>query len=223
MRILIFGAGGQVGRALAASAPKGASLATLDRTGCDIGDRGAVEQAVAAAAPDLIINAAAYTAVDRGESEVEAAERLNATAPGWIAAASRAASARFVHVSTDFVFDGRAGSPYRPDAATNPQSVYGRTKRDGELAVMAAFPCGLWRRARLTASTISPMRAWRVGTTSPSPSMRKAGTSACLTGGWTSFPYRLRTTRRPPIGPLSRCWTSPPPGARLARPPRIGA
>jgi dTDP-4-dehydrorhamnose reductase len=143
VKTLILGAGGQVGRALAASAPEGASLVALDRRGCDIGDRAAVEQAIAAAAPDLVINAAAYTAVDRAESEPHAAERLNAAAPGWIAAASRAAGAKFVQISTDFVFDGRAGSPYRPDAPTNPQSVYGRTKRGGELAVLAAFPDAL--------------------------------------------------------------------------------
>jgi dTDP-4-dehydrorhamnose reductase len=143
VKALILGAGGQVGRALAATAPPGAALVALDRTGCDIADRNAVEQAIGAAAPDLVVNAAAYTAVDRAESEPEAAERLNAQAPGWIAAASRAAGARFVHISTDFVFDGRAGSPYRPDAATNPQSVYGRTKRDGELAVLAACPDAL--------------------------------------------------------------------------------
>jgi len=140
LRALIFGAGGQVGRALCARAPEGTELVALGHERCDIGDRAAVEQAIAAAAPDLVINAAAYTAVDRAESERDAARLLNAAAPGWIAATARAAGARFVHLSTDFVFDGTAGTPYRPDAPTNPQSVYGRTKRDGEAAALSADP-----------------------------------------------------------------------------------
>ncbi len=140
MRALIFGAGGQVGRALAATTPEGTELVALGREQCDIGDRAAVDQAIASAAPDLVVNAAAYTAVDRAESQPDDAARLNAEAPGWIAAAARSADARFVHISTDFVFDGTAGIPYLPDAPTNPQSVYGRTKRDGELAVLAAHP-----------------------------------------------------------------------------------
>jgi dTDP-4-dehydrorhamnose reductase len=82
VKTLIFGAGGQVGRALAATAPDGASLVALDRTGCDISDRAAIEQAVAAAAPDLVIYARHLPPSDRAESDPEAADRLNAAAPG---------------------------------------------------------------------------------------------------------------------------------------------
>jgi dTDP-4-dehydrorhamnose reductase len=95
------------------------------------------------AAPDLVINAAAYTAVDRAESEQDAAFLLNGAAPGVIASASRAAGAAFVHLSTDFVFNGAAGTPYRFDDETYPQSVYGRSKLQGEAAVAAAYPAAL--------------------------------------------------------------------------------
>lgn len=143
MKALILGAGGQVGRALIDTAPAAVELVPLGRQDCDAGDRAAVERAVAAAVPGLVLNAAAYTAVDRAESEPEAAARLNAEAPGWIAAVARSAGARFVHISTDFVFDGTSGTPYGPEHPTHPQSVYGRTKRDGELAVQAADPAAL--------------------------------------------------------------------------------
>jgi dTDP-4-dehydrorhamnose reductase len=105
--------------------------------------RDQVEQAVAAAEPDLVINAAAFTAVDQAELEPEAARLVNAAAPGWMAVAARAAGARCVHISTDFVFDGASGAPYAPDAAANPLSTYGRTKRDGEIAALAADPGAL--------------------------------------------------------------------------------
>jgi dTDP-4-dehydrorhamnose reductase len=90
--------------------------------------------------PDVIINAAAYTAVDRAESEPELARRVNADGPRHLAAAARAQGARFIHLSTDFVFDGAASVPYRPEAATNPLSVYGVTKLAGERAVIEELP-----------------------------------------------------------------------------------
>ena len=89
--------------------------------------------------PDLIVSAGAYTAVDKAESEPQAAERANSAGPRNLALAARATGARLVHISTDFVFDGLASRPYRTDAATNPQSTYGRTKRGGEEAVLQAF------------------------------------------------------------------------------------
>ncbi len=143
MKALIFGAGGQVGRALAESAPKGAETIALTREECDVADPAAVADAVAAARPDILFNAAAHTAVDRAESEPELAENLNALAPRRMAEAARGVGARFVHVSTDFVFDGEAGRPYPPEAAANPLGVYGRTKRAGEQAVLAADPAAL--------------------------------------------------------------------------------
>jgi dTDP-4-dehydrorhamnose reductase len=140
VKALILGAAGQVGRALAAAAPAGARLVALDRAACDIGDPGQIERAVADAAPDILFNAAGYTAVDKAEEEGDSAARLNAAAPGLIAAAARRAGARTVHLSTDFVFDGRSSRPYRPDDATAPLSVYGRTKLGGERAAAAADP-----------------------------------------------------------------------------------
>ena len=104
----------------------------LDRARCDVTDPDAVARAVAEAAPDLVFNAAAYTAVDKAEAEPEAAHLLNAVAPGAIAAAARAAGARTVQVSTDFIFDGTSSVPYRPEDPGAPRSVYGRTKLEGE-------------------------------------------------------------------------------------------
>jgi dTDP-4-dehydrorhamnose reductase len=86
--------------------------------------------------PDVIVNAAAYTAVDLSESEPEIAASVNVEGTRNIAAASRNVGARFIHISTDFVFDGESTKPYTPDAVTNPLNVYGRTKRDGELAAL---------------------------------------------------------------------------------------
>jgi dTDP-4-dehydrorhamnose reductase len=140
MKALILGAAGQVGRALATAAPAGAEIVALDRAACDIGDAGQIERAVRDAAPDILFNAAGYTAVDKAEEDGESATRLNAAAPGLIAAAARRAGARTVHLSTDFVFDGLSSRPYRPDDATAPLSVYGRTKLDGERAAAAADP-----------------------------------------------------------------------------------
>lgn len=132
MRALITGAGGQVGRALAATAPQGWDVALLDRATLDIGDRDAVAAAVAEAKPDILFNAAAYTAVDKAESEVGNAERINGTAVAFLAEACRTQGARLVHFSTDFVFGGQSSTPYRPDHPTAPLGVYGRSKLAGE-------------------------------------------------------------------------------------------
>lgn len=143
MKVLILGAGGQVGRVIAASAPAGADVVALDRNGCDVGDAEAVRRAVIETAPALIFNAAAYTAVDKAESEPEAAERINATGAGYIALAARDAGAHLVHISTDFVFAGDAATPRAPDDETGPKSVYGATKLRGEQAVAHADPGAL--------------------------------------------------------------------------------
>jgi dTDP-4-dehydrorhamnose reductase len=134
MRVLLTGANGQVGRALAASAPPGVRLVALGRDRLDIAAEGAATRAVAEHAPDVIINAAAYTAVDRAESEPGLALAINGTAVGRLAAAAAMAEARLVQVSTDFVFDGAAHTPYAPDAPTAPLSAYGRSKLAGEHA-----------------------------------------------------------------------------------------
>jgi len=143
MKALITGAGGQLGQALQQTAPAGAEIVALGHASLDIGDGDAVAATIGEAAPDLIVNAAAYTAVDRAESDAEAAYRINAQGPGHLAAAAAAHGARLVHVSTDFVFDGAAGMPYRPEQTAAPLGVYGASKRAGEEAVLAAAPGAL--------------------------------------------------------------------------------
>ncbi len=130
MKVLVTGAHGQLGRALQACAPAGATIVAHDRDTLDCTDAAAVSALVAAEAPELILNAAAYTAVDRAEGEEDLAFAANATAVANLAATG----VRLVHVSTDFVFDGLSGVPYAPDAPTSPVSAYGRTKLAGEAA-----------------------------------------------------------------------------------------
>ena len=139
-KVLITGAGGQVGRALLAAVPDNFTAIACARADLDIGAAEAVRDCVRQHRPQVIINAAAYTAVDKAESEPDAAQRINTAGPGHLAAAAREYGARLLHISTDFVFDGAAAVPYRPDAATHPLGVYGRTKRDGERAVLDALP-----------------------------------------------------------------------------------
>ena len=103
----------------------------------DITDAAAVQRAAGAHAPQWIVNAAAYTAVDAAESAPAAAQALNAAAVGFLAQAAKSAHARLVHLSTDFVFDGRASNPYEPDASTAPIGVYGATKLAGEQQALA--------------------------------------------------------------------------------------
>ena len=134
MKVLVTGASGQLGRALCASAPDDVTVLALDRASLDIGDAAAVDSTIGQAAPDIVLNAAAYTAVDRAEADEEAALRINARGVGHLADAARKAGARLVHVSTDFVFDGASGTPYATDAPTAPLNAYGRTKLAGEQA-----------------------------------------------------------------------------------------
>ena len=132
MKVIIVGAAGQLGRALVATAPRDVTLIPLDRRGLDIRDERALFAIMGAERPDVIINAAAYTAVDDAEGDEESAREVNAVAVGSLAAAARAEGGRLVHVSTDFVFDGSTGSPYRPESPTHPLNAYGRTKLEGE-------------------------------------------------------------------------------------------
>ncbi|MGL4543058.1 MAG: dTDP-4-dehydrorhamnose reductase [Polymorphobacter sp.] len=132
MKVLIAGSAGQLGRALQACAPAEATVIAPPEAEFDICDPEQVARVIAAAEPALVINAAAYTAVDKAESEAAAAQRVNVNAVGLLASAARNAGAGFVHVSTDFIFDGTAHLPYPPDAAPNPLGVYGRTKLEGE-------------------------------------------------------------------------------------------
>ena len=140
MKVLVTGAGGQVGRMLRETRPAGVELIACTHAQLDIGDAAAVRETVRRERPAAIINAAAYTAVDKAESEPELARRINGAAPGYLAAGAGECGARLIHLSTDFVFDGQGSSPYRPEAPTRPLSVYGTTKRDGERAVLEALP-----------------------------------------------------------------------------------
>jgi dTDP-4-dehydrorhamnose reductase len=141
-KVVVTGAGGQLGRELVACAPP-VEVVALGRDALDIADAGAVLERLAALAPALVINAAAYTAVDRAESEPELARQVNALGPANLARACHTLGARLIHVSTDFVFDGRASRPYRPDDTTGPLGVYGQSKLEGEQALMEALPGAL--------------------------------------------------------------------------------
>ena len=136
MRVLLTGAAGQVGSALLASVPPGMELQALDLPQLDITDADAVQRTVEAWGPQVIINAAAYTAVDKAEAETGLATAVNAQAPGHLArAAMRIEGCRLIHISTDYVFDGSATEAYQPGDAPHPLSVYGVTKLAGEQVV----------------------------------------------------------------------------------------
>jgi dTDP-4-dehydrorhamnose reductase len=138
-RILVVGRTGQLAQELARSPlPRDWAMDFAGRDAIDLSDPDAAAKAVRASGADAVINAAAYTAVDRAESEAELAQRVNGDAPGGMAAAARAMGAPFVHVSTDYVFDGQNPEGYAEDDAIAPQSVYGATKAAGEAAVRAA-------------------------------------------------------------------------------------
>ena len=134
MKVLVTGAAGQVGRALIATAPADAQIIPADRSTLDITDGAAVGRLIEEHRPTHVFNAAAYTAVDRAESDEEAALAINAKAVAHLARSAQDVGARFVHISTDFVFDGTSGRPYRPDSPTAPLGAYGRTKLAGERA-----------------------------------------------------------------------------------------
>jgi dTDP-4-dehydrorhamnose reductase len=134
-RVVVTGAGGQLGVELLQRAPENVEVIAMDRATLDIGDAAAVLASILDLRPAVIVNAGAYTAVDRAESEADAAYRANAAGPRHLAAAAAAVSARLLHVSPDFVFDGRKSSPYGPDDATAPLGVYGASKLAGEQAV----------------------------------------------------------------------------------------
>ena len=136
--ILLTGHTGQVGWELqAALAPMGSVMAP-DHASMDLADPDAIRAAIRAAHPSVIVNAAAYTAVDKAEVEPALAARINAQAPEVMAVEAERCGAMFVHYSTDYVFDGRKTTPYVETDATHPLSVYGRTKLDGELAIAAS-------------------------------------------------------------------------------------
>jgi dTDP-4-dehydrorhamnose reductase len=137
-RILLLGSAGNVGWELQrALAPLG-DLVACDRSGCDLSDLDQVRRTVASIAPDIIVNAGAYTAVDKAEQEPALAQRINSEAVGVIAESAQRRGALFIHYSTDYVFDGQKAGWYSETDATNPQSVYGRSKCLGEEAIAAS-------------------------------------------------------------------------------------
>jgi dTDP-4-dehydrorhamnose reductase len=164
--VLLTGANGMLGQALSALRPPGIDLIALGRAHLDIGDRARVFDVVRDIQPDWIINAAAYTAVDRAENEEAKATRINGDAVGYLAEAALRSSAGVIHFGSDYIFDGRSMIPYDEDAEPNPLSAYGRSKLRGELLLRSSgaryliirtqwlfglagrsFPLTMWNRA----------------------------------------------------------------------------
>jgi dTDP-4-dehydrorhamnose reductase len=138
VRIVVTGAGGGLGRAVLAAAPPHHDIVGLDRAALDVGDHHAVQQVIADLAPDLVVNCAAFTAVDANETDPARAFRDNAQGPHSLALAAHSCGATLVHVSTDYVFDGRKGAAYDETDVPSPLSTYGRAKLAGERFVRAA-------------------------------------------------------------------------------------
>jgi dTDP-4-dehydrorhamnose reductase len=139
LQILQFGTTGQLATELLRQAPAhDVEITALSRADADLADPSACARKVMEARPDLVVIAAAYTAVDLAESEPDLARAVNAGSPGAIAAAADAVGAAVVNISTDYVFDGAGGAPYAENASTHPLNTYGATKLEGETAVAAA-------------------------------------------------------------------------------------
>lgn len=137
-RILVTGARGQLGAALAGVLPAHGDVVAVDRSGLDLADADAIVRAMRDVSPDLVVNAGAYTAVDLAERERDAAFAVNARAPAILAEEARRRGAVLIHYSTDYVFDGQAHVPYAEESATGPLNVYGASKLAGEQAVAAS-------------------------------------------------------------------------------------
>jgi dTDP-4-dehydrorhamnose reductase len=138
MRLLVLGRDGQVGTALTQILAPLGTIVAYGREGADFSEPGRLGELVRRERPDAIVNAAAYTAVDKAESEPELARMVNAEGPAVLARAAAETGAWLIHYSTDYVFDGEKSEPYVEDDATTPLNVYGATKREGELAVGAS-------------------------------------------------------------------------------------
>ncbi|MEL0579545.1 dTDP-4-dehydrorhamnose reductase [Pectobacterium punjabense] len=140
MKVLLTGANGQLGRCFQDRLPAEWEILATGSNELDITDLERVAKVVKSFQPDAIVNAAAYTAVDKAESEPEIAESINVHGPQNLAIVATKYNVRLVHVSTDYVFDGSATEPYNEDSTTNPLSVYGNTKLAGEQAVTKVSP-----------------------------------------------------------------------------------
>ncbi len=132
MKILLAGPNGQIGSELRKLLQRTADVESADRSALDLTDSDAIRRVIREAAPHVVVNAAAYTAVDKAETEEALALQVNGIAPGVMAEEAKRTGALLVHYSTDYVFDGRKSTPYREDDAVNPLSAYGRTKLEGE-------------------------------------------------------------------------------------------
>jgi dTDP-4-dehydrorhamnose reductase len=144
MNILVFGKDGQLGKAFKTifDASKGGEIHRIDyvgRTECDLSNAGTIKELLNRTKPDLLINAAAYTAVDKAETEVDLAYAVNAKAPEVMAMFAKCHGATFLHYSTDYVFDGSKKTPYIESDVRNPLGIYGKSKAAGEEAIEAAF------------------------------------------------------------------------------------
>jgi dTDP-4-dehydrorhamnose reductase len=137
VKILLTGKDGQVGWELARLLPALGEVAAFSRAELDLADPDRIVERVRAVKPDVIVNAAAYTAVDKAETDREQAMLINAAGPGFLAAEAQASGALLVHYSTDYVFDGTKTTPYVETDPTNPLSVYGQSKLAGERAIQA--------------------------------------------------------------------------------------
>ena len=137
MKILLTGAAGQLGRELKRSLAPLGNVIAFDRAQLDLANADAVRHTVRHVAPSLIVNAAAYTAVDKAETDPTTAHAVNAIAPGILAEEARRMDVRLIHYSTDYVFDGSGNQPWRENDATAPLSVYGQSKLAGEQAIAA--------------------------------------------------------------------------------------
>ena len=135
MKILLLGKDGQVGWQLQRSLAPHGDVVACGRSQCDLADADQIRSVVREVRPSIIVNAAAYTAVDRAESEPDMAHRINAVAPRVLAEEAARLDALMLHYSTDYVFDGNKGAPYVEDDPAGPQSVYGRSKLEGEEAI----------------------------------------------------------------------------------------
>jgi dTDP-4-dehydrorhamnose reductase len=169
-RVLVLGAGGMLGHDLVATAPAGVTLFPCTRAHLDITESAALAATLGDVRPEVVINAAAYTAVDRAEAERDIAMRVNGAAVGELGRAAHHVGARVIHFSTDYVFDGTATEPYNESGPTNPVNAYGASKLAGEQALQASgaayliirtqwlfgaqgrsFPRTMWQRAQARA------------------------------------------------------------------------
>ncbi len=152
-RVLLTGAGGQLGSELQKTAPENIELLAVGRDELDISVPHLLDSTISKFKPTTVINAAAFTAVDKAEESYKEAERINALAPCYLAELCRKSGVLLIHISTDFVFDGFGKTPYKPDSKTSPLGSYGQTKLDGEKKIQEELSTALIIRTSWVYST----------------------------------------------------------------------